>query len=455
MRFGRNKGKMVLHSRSADKDSSKQSKKHKPEALNLSMSSSDMRDGASSVKYGELIVLGYNGSLPSGNRGRRRSQFALFERPLANGVKPVSQNLYDSPKSAQAVKSTKQHSVSYTLSRNQTVVVEYASDSETDMFQMGRSTEPVIEFVVMDTVPGASTAEECQVTESTISRFACRIVVDREPPHLARIYAAGFDTRNNIFLGEKACKWKTDDDSGMDGLTTNGVLIMRPKGGFNPEARPGVWREVSVCGKVYSLREIRSSPQRGKLIESENNILEDGTLVDLCGATLLWRSATGLLRTPTQKHLEVLRQEINASRPQCPVGLMTLVLPSRSRGGGDVDEKQPYVYLKCGHVHGYHSWGVRQSSKEDSERTCPLCREIGPYVPLVMGNEASFYVDSGPPSHAFYPCGHVCTEKTVRFWSQVPLPHGTHGFQATCPFCATPLAGEQGFVKLLFQQSDD
>lgn len=36
---------------------------------------------------------------------------------------------------------------------------------------------------------------------STVSRFACRIDIDRRSPHKARIYAAGFDTRNNIFLG--------------------------------------------------------------------------------------------------------------------------------------------------------------------------------------------------------------------------------------------------------------
>lgn len=33
-------------------------------------------------------------------------------------------------------------------------------------------------------------------------------------------------------------------------------------------------------------------------VESENNILEDGTLIDLCGASLLWRSASGLRHTP-------------------------------------------------------------------------------------------------------------------------------------------------------------
>ncbi len=35
-------------------------------------------------------------------------------------------------------------------------------------------------------------------------------------------------------------------------------------------------------------------------IESEDNILRDGTLIDLCGATLLWRSAMGLLTSPVR-----------------------------------------------------------------------------------------------------------------------------------------------------------
>ena len=30
----------------------------------------------------------------------------------------------------------------------------------------------------------------------------------------------------------------------------------------------------------------------------ENNVLQDGTLIDLCGATLLWRSAAGLTASP-------------------------------------------------------------------------------------------------------------------------------------------------------------
>uniref|UniRef100_V9KMN3 E3 ubiquitin-protein ligase pellino-like 2 n=2 Tax=Callorhinchus milii TaxID=7868 RepID=V9KMN3_CALMI len=433
------------------------------------------------VKYGELIVLGYNGSLPNGDRGRRKSRFALYKRPKPNGVKPSTVHVISTPQASKgifnessvltdtvtettlnseshgptrlkmtalAVSCKGQHSISYTLSRNQTVVVEYTHDKDTDMFQIGRSTESPIDFVVTDTVSGSQSNDETQITQSTISRFACRIVCDRSPPYTARIYAAGFDSSKNIFLGEKAAKWKNPDGH-MDGLTTNGVLVMHPRGGFTEESKPGVWREISVCGDVYTLRETRSAQQRGKLVENETNVLQDGSLVDLCGATLLWRTADGLFHTPTQKHIEALRQEINAARPQCPVGLNTLAFPSINRKDV-VEEKQPWAYLSCGHVHGYHNWGHR-SDTEANERECPMCRTVGPYVPLWLGCEAGFYVDAGPPTHTFSPCGHVCSEKTGKYWSQIPLPHGTHAFHAACPFCAIQLNGEQGIIKLIFQ----
>ncbi|KAM4779464.1 E3 ubiquitin-protein ligase pellino homolog 2 isoform X2 [Corvus cornix cornix] len=433
------------------------------------------------VKYGELVVLGYNGSLPNGDRGRRKSRFALYKRPKANGVKPSTVHVISTPQASKwkmdcmkddpnilqvgsvmgvedkvehpseqsvAISSKGHHSISFTLSRSQTVIVEYIHDKDTDMFQVGRSTESPIDFVVTDTISGSQNNDETQITQSTISRFACRIVCDRSPPYTARIFAAGFDSSKNIFLGEKAAKWKNPDGH-MDGLTTNGVLVMHPKGGFTEESKPGVWREISVCGDVYTLRETRSAQQRGKLVENETNILQDGSLIDLCGATLLWRTADGLLHTPTQKHIEALRQEINAARPQCPVGLNTLAFPSINRKDV-VEEKQPWAYLSCGHVHGYHNWGHR-SDTEANERECPMCRTVGPYVPLWLGCEAGFYVDAGPPTHAFTPCGHVCSEKSAKYWSQIPLPHGTHAFHAACPFCATQLSGEHNCIKLIFQ----
>lgn len=69
------------------------------------------------------------------------------------------------------------------------------------MLQIGRSTESPIDFVVTDTVAGGQEGEETPITQSTISRFACRVVCERSPPYTARIYAAGFDSSKNIFLG--------------------------------------------------------------------------------------------------------------------------------------------------------------------------------------------------------------------------------------------------------------
>ncbi|KAA0722997.1 E3 ubiquitin-protein ligase pellino -like protein 1 [Triplophysa tibetana] len=423
------------------------------------------------IKYGELIVMGHNGSLASGDKGRRRSRLALFKRPKANGVKPDVIHNVSTPLVSKALSNKSQHSISFTLSRSHSVIVEYTHDPNTDMFQIGRSTESMIDFVVTDTTSssgggqGGANGEGGQSAQSTISRYACRIMCDRTAPYTSRIYAAGFDSSKNIFLGERAAKWRTSDGL-MDGLTTNGVLVMHPAREYVAEPAPGVWREISVCGNVFTLRETRSAQQRGKLVENESNMLIDGSLIDLCGATLLWRTTSGLRHTPTLKHLESLRQELNAARPQCPVGFNTLAFPSLAQRA-TIDKKQPWVYMNCGHVHGYHNWGFRMEKVVSSdlaligsggtvpastgERECPMCRGVGPYVPLWLGCEGGLYLDAGPPTHAFCPCGHVCSEKTVQGWSQIPLPHGTHAFHAACPFCGTWLTGEQGHIKLIFQ----
>ncbi|XP_049618288.1 E3 ubiquitin-protein ligase pellino homolog 1 isoform X1 [Syngnathus scovelli] len=447
-------------------------------------------DDRETVTYGELIVLGHNGSLASGDKGRRRSRLALYKRPKANGVKPDVIHNISTPLVSKALSNKSQHSISYTLSRSHSVIVEYTHDTNTDMFQIGRSTESMIDFVVTDTSGGGGGCAggeggAGQSAQSTISRYACRIMCERNAPYTARIYAAGFDSSKNIFLGERAAKWRTSDGL-MDGLTTNGVLVMHPAGDFVSEPAPGVWREISVCGNVFALRETRSAQQRGKLqfvlrartsriwttdgfqladlsptqVDNESNTLQDGSLIDLCGATLLWRTPSGLRRTPTLKQLESLRQGLNAARPQCPVGFNTLAFPSLAQRE-IVDKKQPWVYVNCGHVHGYHNWGYRKEKSPagpggtapapTGERECPMCRRVGPYVPLWLGCEGGLYLDAGAPTHAFCPCGHVCSQKTAAGWSQIPLPHGTHAFHAACPFCGTWLTGERGHIKLIFQ----
>lgn len=193
----------------------------------------------------------------------------------------------------------------------------------------------------------------------------------------------------------------------------------------------------------------------------------------------MWRSAEGLSRTPTVKHLEALRRELNAARPQCPVGLHTLAFPSLDRSiRGSPHEDQPWAYLHCGHVHGYHAWKGRHrfmkvgsTEEEDDEsetkeametellregeRECPLCRTRGLYVPLKLGRESGFYLDAAPPTHAFNPCGHVCSERTAAFWSKLPIPHGAQGFYPSCPFCMKPLARDRKYVRLIFQGLSD
>ena len=39
----------------------------------------------------------YNGSLPTGDRGRRKSRFALYRRAKANGVKPSAVHILNTP----------------------------------------------------------------------------------------------------------------------------------------------------------------------------------------------------------------------------------------------------------------------------------------------------------------------------------------------------------------------
>ncbi|XP_036363243.1 protein pellino isoform X1 [Octopus sinensis] len=397
--------------------------------------------------YGELVVLGYNGHLVNYEKGRKRSKFILTKRSAANGVKPYKKHVVKNPQNSKAVQDSALHSVSYTMSRNQAVVVEYKSDPDTDMFQIGRSGESPIDFIVMDTVPANQRRYNGEVTQSTISRFACRILVERNPPYTSRIFAAGFDGARNIFLGEKAVKWHSGEE--IDGLTTNGVFIMSPTEGFTPASKPGTWYEVSVGGGIYSARNSRADPLKSHQMLNADNVLHDGTLIDLCGVTLLWRSASGLHASPNEQEFNKLVEEINACRPQCPVGLTTLVLPSKSHATPGLD-KQPFVYIKCGHVHGRHTWGQKD---DDDKRTCPLCLKESPFIKLEVGSELSFYVDAGSPTYCFSPCGHMASENTVKYWAKVLIPHASNEFHAICPFCAIPL-DNPGYVKLIFQDQE-
>ena len=65
--------------------------------------------------------------------------------------------------------------------------------------QIGRSADSAIDFVVVESVKDEH-GKMVYKSNSTVSRYACRIQCDRRPPYTARLYAAAFDTRGRIQL---------------------------------------------------------------------------------------------------------------------------------------------------------------------------------------------------------------------------------------------------------------
>jgi pellino protein len=88
----------------------------------------------------------------------------------------------------------------------------------------------------------------------------------------------------------------------MDGVTTNGILVMHAdEDQFNVNSKSTKWKELSVGGNLFDLGEGRLKFNYQTTSSSTDNILKDGTLIDLCGATLLWRSIEGLKHTPVNR----------------------------------------------------------------------------------------------------------------------------------------------------------
>lgn len=77
----------------------------------------------------------------------------------------------------------------------------------------------------------------------------------------------------NCSLQEKATKWH--ENGQIDGVTTNGVLIMHPRGSFcGGEAKCGLWREVSVGGSVFCVRGPRSAQRKEVSVSYDTVCLE-------------------------------------------------------------------------------------------------------------------------------------------------------------------------------------
>ena len=167
---------------------------------------------------------------------------------------------------------------------------------------------------------------------------------------------------------------------------------------------------------------------------------------------MLWRTAEGLSNVPVQKknlvfifiqltdvtrtftvtplashvnlasqsdaELDILIDNLNMTKPGCPVRLNRLIFAKGDKPLNCVHDGlsecicAPYVYLKCGHVQGNHKWKL-DSAKVDNY-TCPVCICKGPIAKLEIGMETTYMVDRGPLTHCFDPCGCVASENTTR-----------------------------------------
>ena len=107
-----------------------------------------------------------------------------------------------------------------------------------------------------------------------------------------------------------------------------------------------------------------------------------------------------------------------------------------------------FVFLNCGHVERKQT--CSSFNKNTSNERCPYCNTNSQVAQLCLGVETGFYVDYGPPEYCFIPRGPMVNEETAKYWANTPILCGKSGFYSACPFCATPLDGSTGYIKLMF-----
>ena len=117
------------------------------------------------------------------------------------------------------------------------------------------------------------------------------------------------------------------------------------------------------------------------------------------------------------EQLKIRIDDLNATKPKCPVRFNVLVFGKEEESLGCAHSLTEcicaaHIYLKCGHVQGNHRWTLVPVEVENYP--CPVCRSKGPVVKLSVGMETGYYVDRGPLTHCFDPCGHIATEKTIK-----------------------------------------
>lgn len=377
--------------------------------------------------YGTLFVVGCSKVLPNHLADKMNTKYTLRKRSKASGLIEANSFVTSADVKESFSATPTKHVILYPSDNHRSLVVTFKHDPLSDLFQIGRYEKHPIDFSVYDISP-------LNKARNGVSRFACRISVRRDENHEARIYAGAFDSSGTIFVG-----LAHDYCGKMDGFTTNGVLIYKPN-----EILPSNWREVSVSGYIYPMRSAKIDVSKRARILTESNILVDGTLIDLCGVTLIWRTPEGLKRTPTEYYLNHLQSTLHKHTPE------SVLLPRNSRMIVSQVEravKKCYVFLACGHVTGL-AFSKLPDDYANGLR-CPDCKAFGPIKEFTVGTEPGFYFDEEAPSYAaFKPCGHVATQKTVEFWSGVQIPNHRNIQRSICPFCGQNLNFITKYVRL-------
>ena len=164
--------------------------------------------------------------------------------------------------------------------------------------------------------------------------------------------------------------------------------------------------------------------------EEKLNELKDGTFIAVGGIVMLFQRPESI-RNHEMDPRKVI-ENFNSMNVQCPVMMHTIqfhYIPcheklkravKRLRDCIDTgldegptpqfddcvsEDRRPFVFPACGHVHGY--------SKSLVGKSCPLCRTNGPFVPIMFDFEPSLCCKY--PTCVFNPCGHAASKEVNKF----------------------------------------
>lgn len=112
------------------------------------------------------------------------------------------------------------------------------------------------------------------------------------------------------------------------------------------------------------------------------------------------------------------------------------------------EENRPFVFPACGHIFAYN--------KSLENRSCPLCRTSGCFVPMAFEFEPM--LGSGIPTHIFNPCGHAASYETCSKWSKTrvyPRDITVPNTVSICPFCSRELSSTKPYSKIVLHTESE